>query len=311
VSVRQIAMGAYYYASLPVRYVVANRLRRQGQAPLCVLFYHRVGEGHPNQWSISPPVFRAHMRWLMDHVELVSLQEIQDRIRSGKNDRVRVAVTFDDGYAENCEHAIPFLIENGIPATYFVSLRYVLEQQPFPHDVQAGQPLPPNSIEQLRGIASQGIEIGGHTRTHCDVRSITRVDELIDEVVTATHELRNLIGRPIRYFAFPYGQRSNLSAAAVELARRAGFEGVCSAYGAYNHPGGDAFHIRRFHADPGFLRLKNWITLDPRKLRRDGLLTFPEARVRTSDLDNVAVKSPVVPVMGWSVGGASAAVDGK
>jgi peptidoglycan/xylan/chitin deacetylase (PgdA/CDA1 family) len=288
-------MGAYYYTSLPLRAVARRRMEHRGQAPLCVLFYHRVGEGAANDWSITPAVFRDHMRWLMDHVELVSLAEIQDRIRAGENDRVRVAVTFDDGYAENCQHAIPFLVEHGIPTTYFVSLKYVAEQTPFPHDVQAGRPLPPNTIGQLRELVASGIEIGAHTRTHCDIGSIERVDDLVDEMVTATRELGDLVNQPIRYFAFPYGQPQHLTAAAVELARRSGFAGVCSAYGAYNHPRGDAFHIRRFHADPGFIRLKNWVTIDPRKLRHDASPEPRDRGVRIEDLDAVAGQPVVFP----------------
>jgi hypothetical protein len=77
-----------------------------------------------------------------------------------------------------------------------------------------------------------------------------------------------MTGSAVRYFAFPYGMHANLNAAAFEVARQAGLEGVCSAYGGYNFPGGDPFHLQRFHADPSFLRLKNWATVDPRKAYR-------------------------------------------
>jgi hypothetical protein len=72
---------------------------------------------------------------------------------------------------------------------------------------------------------------------------------------------------PIRYFAFPYGQHENLSAVAFRIAYEAGFAGVCSAYGGYNFPGDDPFHLRRFHADEEFIRFVNWMTVDPRKVR--------------------------------------------
>ena len=102
------------------------------------------------------------------------------------------------------------------------------------------------------------------TRSHADLGSIKNVDILFDEVVTAGEELQQAIGCPIRYFAFPYGQSANLNADVYHLAYDAGFEGVCSAYGGYNFPGDDAFHLQRFHADPELLRVKNWLTVDPR-----------------------------------------------
>ncbi len=79
-------------------------------------------------------------------------------------------------------------------------------------------------------------------------------------------ELEAAIGREVRYFAFPFGLHENLSQQAFRLAHEAGFKGVCSAYGAYNWPGDDPFHLRRIHADPEFIRMKNWLTVDARKL---------------------------------------------
>jgi len=281
---RELALHAYYYGTYPLRTRYRDRLESGGQAPLCVLFYHRVADTHPNGWSISNGEFESQMRWLKQNVDLVSLAEIQSRMRSGRNDRVAVAVTFDDGYAENCQRAIPFLLAHEIPMTYFVALDFVVHDRPFPHDVQTGTTLAVNTPQQLREMAEAGIEIGAHTRTHCDVGAINRNETMIDEIVTATDELGTLIDRPIRYFAFPYGQTKNLSAAAVHLAKANGMLGVCSAYGAYNFPGNDPFHIQRFHADPEFIRLKNWVTIDRRKMRHGRGFQFPETAVRVADL---------------------------
>ena len=49
---------------------------------------------------------------------LAGLEEAQRRIRSGRNDRLAACVTFDDGYAENCDQAIPFLLEEEIERKY-------------------------------------------------------------------------------------------------------------------------------------------------------------------------------------------------
>ncbi|QDV83582.1 Polysaccharide deacetylase [Stieleria magnilauensis] len=282
--IRELALHAYYYSSLPMRMRYRNRLEAEGQAPLCVLFYHRVADTHPNGWSIGNREFQRQMLWLKQHVDVVSLEEIQTRMRSGRNDRVAVAVTFDDGYAENCQQAIPFLIEHEIPMTYFVALDFVLHDRPFPHDVAEGQPLQVNTPEQLRQMAASGIEIGAHTRNHCDVGAIEDPETMVDEIVTATAELGELVEQPIRYFAFPYGQKSNLSAAAVHLAKDQGLSGVCSAYGAYNFPGSDPFHIQRFHADPEFIRLKNWVTIDRRKVGFGRGYEFAETGVKVADV---------------------------
>ena len=89
---------------------------------------------------------------------------------------------------------------------------------------------------------------------------------LLDEVVAAGEELQAALGKPVRHFAFPYGQYANLNRQVFHLAYENGYDGVCSAYGGFNFPGDDAFHLQRIPADYSMLRLKNWTTLDPRKL---------------------------------------------
>jgi peptidoglycan/xylan/chitin deacetylase (PgdA/CDA1 family) len=115
-------------------------------------------------------------------------------------------------------------------------------------------------------LAQAGIEIGSHTRTHANVGRIKDLDLLRDEIVGSRDELQKLAGTPIRYFAFPYGQHANLSPAAFALARESGYEAACSAYGGFNFPGDDPFHVQRIHGDSNMIQMKNWATLDPRKL---------------------------------------------
>lgn len=258
-------LGLYYHGSLPWRSVLNRRDAARGRAPVMALFYHRVADQGRNSWTCSHTVFAQHIQWLKSHCHLVSLAEAQQRIRSGENREPCVTITFDDGYADNCRFAMPLLLREHIPCTYFVSTRYVFEQLPFPHDVASGYRFAPNTIEQLRDLAAAGIEIGLHTRTHADLGAMTDQDRLRDEVVVAGEELQAALGRPVRYFAFPYGLHANLNATAFQMAYEAGYEAVCSAYGGFNFPGDDAFHLQRIHADGGLLPLKNWLTVDPRK----------------------------------------------
>jgi peptidoglycan/xylan/chitin deacetylase (PgdA/CDA1 family) len=260
-------LGAYYYATLPARCWSNGQAIRGGNAPVMIIYYHRVADHTPNGWTISNSQFRRQINWLAANFDLVSLDEAQRRVREG-NSRAAVSITFDDGYAENCEQALPLLISRRIPCTYFVTSQYVLTSTPFPHDVAEGRPLRPNTIEQLGALTAAGIEIGGHTRTHADLGKLANEVQLRDEIVGGRDDLEQALGIKIRHFAFPYGLHNNLNAAAFRIAEEMGFAGVCSAYGGYNLPGDDAFHLQRIHADPEFVRLKNWLTVDPRKVRR-------------------------------------------
>ncbi len=255
------AGGSHYFRERRIA-----RLCAEGHAPWAVLFYHRVADDGANPWTISTRAFETQMRWLRTHFDMISLAEGQRRIREGANHQRAVTVTFDDGYADNARRALPLLIELGIPCTYFVTSRNIFSGRPFPHDAKLGRPCAPNSPGEIRRLAAAGIDIGAHTRTHADLGRTLDPRSLEDELVVARRELEDLIGSAIRYFAFPYGQKRNLGSAAFEIARTA-YDGVCSAYGGYNFPGDDSFHIQRIGVDDELVRLRNWLSLDPRKLR--------------------------------------------
>jgi peptidoglycan/xylan/chitin deacetylase (PgdA/CDA1 family) len=264
---KQLLLSLYYHATQPVRawdrarYVVADRL------PAIVLCWHRIADDRANPWTVSNATFARQIRWLGRHFEFVSLEEAQRRIRRNYNTRCCVSVTFDDGYAENCRQATPLLIKERIACTYFVTAQNVISGEPFQHDLAMGHHLAPNTPEQLRAIAAAGIEIGAHGYTHADLGRVVDHGSLVREVVAAKEELQTVLARPVRYLAFPYGLHANLNPAAFALAEAAGYAGVCSAYGGYNFPGDDPFHLQRIVIDDDMIRLKNWVTMDPRKLR--------------------------------------------
>jgi len=270
-------------AAAPLRRQRVKRLGTQGKAPIHCLFYHRVADEHPNDWTIGRAAFEAQIDYLRSRFEIIGLDELQRRVRQCDSHRSAVAITFDDGYADNSRFALPLLMRHKIPCTYFATVQNVTSGRPFEHDIQAGQPLTPNTVEELRAAAEGGIEIGLHTRTHFDFANVDDSEVIRSEIDAAMTELSDLIGRRVRYFAFPYGLPPQLTQAAIQAVQAAGMEGFCSAFGAYNLPGRDAFHIRRFHGDPEPERFLNWLEFDQRKVRREPLISYPQESPTTLD----------------------------
>lgn len=95
-----------------------NRLLNRIDPPLVVLAYHRVTRKvfDPHQVAVTPENFRAQMLHLRQRIPLVRFEEDWSALRGPA-----VAVTFDDGYADNLHAALPILAELGIPVTFFVS----------------------------------------------------------------------------------------------------------------------------------------------------------------------------------------------
>ncbi len=234
-----------------------------GKMPVAVLFYHRVSDRQTNPWTITQSQFERQLDWFVENFDIVTLPECQRRI-TASNTRPTLAITFDDGYSENCEWAIPTLIARQIPFTYFVAWGNIVEQKPFQHDIEANTPAPLNTVEEIRSLVEAGVEIGGHTMWHRDLGKITDRTELEEEVFRPMQDMEQTLGCPIRYFAFPFGQIPNLNADVFRMAKERGLLGVCSTIGQFNLPGDDPFHLKRLHGDPCLARMKNWLTYDHR-----------------------------------------------
>jgi peptidoglycan/xylan/chitin deacetylase (PgdA/CDA1 family) len=257
-AIREHLLNLYYDATWPVRAWNRRRWAAKGSLPAIVFFWHRIADDQATPWTTSTAIFTRQIQWLQERFPLVSLAEAQQRILRGNNREPCVSITFDDGYADNCRDAIPLLIEKRIPCTYFVTAQNILQGEPFSHDLKMGYRFAPNSVEQLAAMAAGGIEIGAHAFTHVNLAPITDPLALYREVVVVKEELQKVLGRPIRYFAFPYGLRDNLNPAVFALAEKAGYAGVCSAYGGFNFPGDDPFHLQRISAGNSLIRMKNW-----------------------------------------------------
>jgi peptidoglycan/xylan/chitin deacetylase (PgdA/CDA1 family) len=94
-----------------------NRLLNLADPPVIVLIYHRVAtlSSDPEMLAVTPENFRVQMRYLKDNVSLVRFEEDWTKVS-----KPAVAITFDDGYADNALEALPILEEVGVPATFFV-----------------------------------------------------------------------------------------------------------------------------------------------------------------------------------------------
>jgi peptidoglycan/xylan/chitin deacetylase (PgdA/CDA1 family) len=104
--------------------VAAVARRLPGRRPRAlVLVYHRVGERGLDPWhlTIDPETFAGQMETLARDWSPLSLAELVEGFGRRRLPERAVAVTFDDGYADNLEVAAPILLEYGIPATLFVA----------------------------------------------------------------------------------------------------------------------------------------------------------------------------------------------
>ncbi|MEZ5905050.1 MAG: polysaccharide deacetylase family protein [Geminicoccaceae bacterium] len=92
-----------------------------------ILLYHRVAELAHDPWSIAVTTaeFAAQLAVLQEHAVCLPLEAFLARRAAGTLPQNAVALTFDDGYADNLTAALPLLEAHGIPATLFVLSGFV------------------------------------------------------------------------------------------------------------------------------------------------------------------------------------------
>ena len=98
-----------------------------------ILAYHRIAAPSIDPWGLAvhPDRFEAHLDVLRAHRKVLSMSELVTRLAAGTLPDDAVAITFDDGYADNLRNAKPRLARHGFPATLFVTAGAVGQRREF------------------------------------------------------------------------------------------------------------------------------------------------------------------------------------
>jgi peptidoglycan/xylan/chitin deacetylase (PgdA/CDA1 family) len=96
---------------------------RGPQASLLVLIFHRVMAQRDALIPSEPDAetFSSIVKLLGQHFNTLRLSDAVHKLATGTLPPRAVCITFDDGYANNCEVALPILAAHKTPATVFVA----------------------------------------------------------------------------------------------------------------------------------------------------------------------------------------------
>jgi peptidoglycan/xylan/chitin deacetylase (PgdA/CDA1 family) len=230
----------------------------EGEASV-VFAYHDVGDPETNttRYLVSPHGFESQLRRTQEAgFTFVDLGEIVDRLRGRRSLTALAAVTFDDSLAGVHEHAAPILRRLGIPATVF-TVAGALGQWP-PWWRGAARVL---TATELLALERQGIRVESHTVSHPSLPALS--EQQVDHELRASRRmLEELLGRPVRYLAYPYG---HYDVAVIAAARRAGYEAAFTFLNGRVTPDVDLFRIPRLNmwSGQGPVRLRYHLARPP------------------------------------------------
>jgi peptidoglycan/xylan/chitin deacetylase (PgdA/CDA1 family) len=148
-------------------------------------------------------MFAAQLRYLRHQgFSGLTFGELCQRRRSGQPLPARpIVLTFDDGYADLLEEALPIMTEQGFPATVFVTTGWLRGAERYATGTPPARML---CWGQLAELSSGGVEVGAHSHSHPQLDQIPE-PKLRVELAASRRLLEDRLGHSVCSFAYPFG----------------------------------------------------------------------------------------------------------
>lgn len=213
-----------------------------------VLQYHHVSDTTPKSTSVTPEQFKQHLDYLANDstISVVPLSVLLENNTNSKtnngdqrDNKIQVAITFDDGYTNIFENARPLLKEYGFPYAIFVN----------PGAIDSGKAYA-MTWDQLRLLGEEGVEFGNHTTNHSHLTTAygyqeksKRLQIIQQDIELAESRLTKELGQNHHWLAYPYGE---FSLEIQQLVRAMNFIG----FGQHSGPIGSSSNYTRLPRFP-------------------------------------------------------------
>ncbi len=228
-----------------------------------VLLYHHVDDSTPKSTSVSVETFIQHLE-LIESLELkvVPLTAITDKLKAGESIPDHwLAITFDDGYRNVYENAMPLLKERNWPFTVFVNPKMVKPSKLY------------MDWGQIKDLINHGGLIANHTLSHENlVQDGLSLADIKANIESTEALIAEQVGYSLKILAYPYGEYNQ---AVKSMLKDMGYVGFAQHSGAINESS-DLLALTRFPA--------NGIYANPKTLKNK-LASLPFSFEMTAPLD--------------------------
>ncbi len=231
----KLIISIIYMISYELRSMMYHALGKRVPSTFVILTYHSIQRSQMNR-------FRRQLDRLRKYHPIFADEDI-----CPGTGRHYVAVTFDDGYENLIDNAIPELEKRAIPAMIFIptgSLGKTPGWITNPKNRNIDEPV--MNDNQVRSIRSGLIKIGSHSVTHRDLTRLPE-EEVMTELTDSRKYLEELLGEKVRSFAFPFGLYNDT---VLSLSRRAGYNKVFCCWPAYPSYRTDGYLLGRVDTSP-------------------------------------------------------------
>ncbi len=173
-----------------------------------VLMYHSISDRAApafRRWTVAPALFADHMAYLAGerYTSLTASEYSACLAGAAGLPEKPVVITFDDGYADFAEQALPVMRTHGLSSTLFVTSGYIGRSSEWlVRERETDRPM--LTWDQLVEIGGDDVEYGGHGFSHRQLDTLPLV-EALEDVAAGKTLLEERTGRHVSTFAYPHG----------------------------------------------------------------------------------------------------------
>ncbi len=236
-------------------------LRTLSLRPIPILTYHQIATTPPKgtpyrSLVVAPEDFARQMQMLkVLGYQGLSMGALMPYLQGEKVGRV-VGITFDDGYLNNLQNALPILRKYGFSSTCYVVSGLLGQTNIW--DRGKGIPqVPLMTASELRLWLQGGQEVGAHTRHHVHLPSL-EADVCDDEIRGCKMDLETLLEQQVAHFCYPYGE---FDARHVSATRDAAYLTATTTQRGRYAPEGNLFRVPRITVVRRTTRLGLWLRI--------------------------------------------------
>lgn len=169
-----------------------------------ILMYHGIST-KPRYNCVTQDNFKEQLTWLKENYVFVPLSELVNNLHfTSQNNLKLISITFDDGFVNFAELALPILKEFQCHATVFIPSGKAGQYNDWDEQDSRFCKMHIMTFDQIRRLPADLVEIGSHGISHTPLNRLTH-QEIAKEIIESRHEIEQQIGRPVRFFAFPFG----------------------------------------------------------------------------------------------------------
>lgn len=201
-----------------------------------ILMYHHINPFFKsNPYNVTPKIFAEQMDWLeANNYNVITYDEFYHALTNGLPLPTNpVVITFDDGFRDQYEYALPILKSHNFTAMFFI----------YTNLTKAADGM---NWEMLNELVASGMEIGDHTASHAFLPALSG-ERLEYEIAESRAILEDHLGIPIQYFAYPGG--SYTPATIEALQKDVYLSAVTVHHSVFHEYGSSPFEVRRIHID--------------------------------------------------------------